>query len=92
MDSITFKNFRQFKDETVFELNNINILVGKNNSGKSTLTKGLRLYLFNMKNLEFAFSGCRGESPWIAPMPLTKYLSATEHKERQVVDTMHLRT
>jgi len=34
----------------------------------------------------------QGKSPWIAPMPLTKYLSATEYKERQVVDTMHLRT
>ena len=52
MDSITFKNFRQFKDETTFELKNINILVGKNNSGKSTLTKGLRLYLFNLQKLE----------------------------------------
>ena len=52
MDSITFKNFRQFKDETTFELKNINILVGKNNSGKSTLTKGLRLYLDNLKNLK----------------------------------------
>ena len=52
MDSITFKNFRQFKDETTFELKNINILVGKNNSGKSTLTKGLRLYLYNLKNLK----------------------------------------
>lgn len=51
MDSITFKNFRQFKDETTFELKNINILVGKNNSGKSTLTKGLRLYLDNLKYL-----------------------------------------
>ena len=52
MDSITFKNFRQFKDETTFELKNINILVGKNNSGKSTLTKGIRLYLFNLQKLE----------------------------------------
>ena len=52
MDSITFKNYRQFKDETTFDLKNINILVGKNNSGKSTLTKGLRLYLYNLKNLK----------------------------------------
>lgn len=52
MDSITFKNYRQFKDETTFELKNINIFVGKNNSGKSTLTKGIRLYLFNLQKLE----------------------------------------
>ena len=54
MDSITFKNFRKFKEETTFELNNINILVGPNNSGKSTLTKGLRLYLYNIQNLKVA--------------------------------------
>ena len=52
MDSIRFKNFRKFKEETTFELNNINILVGPNNSGKSTLTKGLRLYLYNILNLK----------------------------------------
>lgn len=52
MDSITFKNFRKFKEETTFELNMINILVGPNNSGKSTLTKGLRLYLYNILNLQ----------------------------------------
>lgn len=78
MDSITFKNFRQFKDKTTFELNNINILVGKNNSGKSTLTKGLRLYLYNIKNLKvdsfnnifcykpfFLFGGAASDNPHI---------------------------
>ena len=38
----------------------------------------------------FVFSGRRGNSPWIAPAPLTKYLSTTEHEERQVTDSMHL--
>lgn len=52
MDSITFKNFRKFKEETTFELDMINILVGPNNSGKSSLTKGLRLYLHNIINLQ----------------------------------------
>ena len=52
MVSITFKNFRKFKEETTFELHNINFLVGKNNSGKSTLTKGFRLYLNNIQNLQ----------------------------------------
>ena len=32
----------------------------------------------------------RGNFPWIAPAPLTKYLSTTEHEERQVTDSMHL--
>ncbi len=31
-----------------------------------------------------------GNFPWIAPAPLTKYLSTTEHEERQVTDSMHL--
>ena len=36
------------------------------------------------------FFGRRGNSPWIASAPLTKYLSTTEHEERQVTDSMHL--
>lgn len=52
MDRITFKNFRKFKDKTTFDLQNINILVGTNNSGKSTLTKGLRLYMRNLIDLQ----------------------------------------
>ena len=32
----------------------------------------------------------RGNSPWITPALLTKYLSTTEHEERQVADSMHL--
>ena len=36
------------------------------------------------------YFGRRGKSPWIAPIPLTKYLSATEHEEGQVIDPMHL--
>ena len=38
----------------------------------------------------YAFSGRRGNSPWIAPALLTKYLSTTEHEERQITDSMHL--
>ena len=34
--------------------------------------------------------GRRGNSPWIAPALLTKYLSTTEHEERQITDSMHL--
>ena len=44
------------------------------------------------KAISNEINGRRGKSPWIVPIPLTKYLSTTEHKERQVVDTMHLRT
>ena len=34
--------------------------------------------------------GRRGNSPWIAPALLTKYLSTTEHEEGQVADSMNL--
>ena len=37
--------------------------------------------------------GRMGKSPWISPpCHLTKYLSATEHEEGQVIDPMHLRS
>ena len=45
---------------------------------------------FNTQNNSYWLIGRRGNSPWIAPAPLTKYLSTTEHEERQVTDSMHL--
>ena len=42
-----------------------------------------------IKQKEYVF-GRRGNSPWIAPALLTKYLSTTEHEERQITDSMHL--
>ncbi len=39
------------------------------------------------------FNRRMGKSPWISPpCHLTKYLSATEHEEGQVIDPMHLRS
>lgn len=43
MNSISFKNFRQFKDFPEMEFGGITFLVGKNNSGKSTIVKALLL-------------------------------------------------
>ena len=39
MDQICFKNFRRFSDFTTLELGRLNILVGTNNSGKSSAIK-----------------------------------------------------
>lgn len=39
MDQICFKNFRRFSDFTTLELGRLNILVGTNNSGKSSIIK-----------------------------------------------------
>lgn len=44
LSELTIKNFRSIEDET-FEFNDLNILVGKNNSGKSNVLKAIDLVL-----------------------------------------------
>lgn len=48
MKSIGFKNFRRFHDFPEINLGKINLLVGGNNSGKSTLVKALLLCAENV--------------------------------------------
>lgn len=50
--SIGFQNFRRFESMDPISLYGINIFVGGNNSGKSTIVKGLLLALDNIKLLE----------------------------------------
>lgn len=52
MKSISFKNFRRFKDFPEFKFGDVTILVGGNNAGKSTLIKALILLVDNMKELK----------------------------------------
>ncbi|MCT4588806.1 MAG: ATP-binding protein [Carboxylicivirga sp.] len=59
MKKIGFKNFRRFKELEPLELGEITLMVGKNNSGKSTLVKALLLvldYLRNQQNSTFSFA------------------------------------
>jgi predicted ATPase len=59
MKKIAFKNFRRFQDFPMLELGNISIMVGRNNSGKSTMVKALLLvldYLQNQQHNEFSFT------------------------------------
>lgn len=49
MDSIGFKNFRRFANFPSIDLGNVTILVGGNNSGKSTIVKALLLCVDNLK-------------------------------------------
>lgn len=49
MNSIGFNNFRRFANFPEMDLGNITLLVGGNNSGKSTLVKALLLCLDNMR-------------------------------------------
>lgn len=51
MKSISFKNFRRFPDFPEFKFGNITILVGGNNSGKTTMEKALLLVLDNLRSL-----------------------------------------
>ena len=52
MKSFGFKNFRKFENFPMIDLGDINILVGTNNSGKSTFIKGMILLLDNILSWE----------------------------------------
>lgn len=43
LDSLTIKNFRILEDVTIEKLGHVNLIVGKNNSGKSTVLEALAL-------------------------------------------------
>ena len=45
LDSLHIKNFRCFEDLTIPSLGRVNLIVGKNNSGKSTLLEAVYLYI-----------------------------------------------
>lgn len=47
LDSLRIKNFRSLQDLEIARLGRVNLLVGKNNSGKSTVLEALRLYAGN---------------------------------------------
>jgi len=44
LKNLRIKNFRLFEDLEFNRLGRINLLVGKNNSGKSTVLEALRIY------------------------------------------------
>ena len=41
LDSLKIKNFRILEDVTIEKLGHVNLIVGKNNSGKSTVLEAL---------------------------------------------------
>ncbi|GAB6139349.1 AAA family ATPase [Methylosoma difficile] len=47
LHSLEIKNFRLLEDFTVEKLGRVNLIVGKNNSGKSTVLEALRIYAGN---------------------------------------------
>jgi AAA15 family ATPase/GTPase len=44
LDSLKIRNFRMLSDFEVPKLGNVNLIVGKNNSGKSTVLEALRIF------------------------------------------------
>ncbi len=53
LSEIRIKNFLSYKDAKFSDLNNINVLIGKNNSGKSNLIKIIKFLQENSKSNEF---------------------------------------
>lgn len=56
MEAIGFKNFRRFKEMEPITLGGVNMFVGGNNAGKSTVVKGLLLLFDFLKNGKTSFN------------------------------------
>ena len=56
MRAIGFKNFRRFKGMEPITLGGVNMFVGGNNAGKSTVVKGLLLLLDFLKNSKSSYN------------------------------------
>lgn len=48
LTKLTIKNFKRFRDETPIELGPITVLLGANNSGKSTVLQALSIFQYCM--------------------------------------------
>lgn len=51
VENVSFKNFRRFSNFPSLEMGDINIFVGRNNAGKSTVLKALQLMKGNLNTL-----------------------------------------
>lgn len=75
MAQIRLKNFRKYESLDSLKLNDINIFVGKNNAGKSTVVKAIMLALDNIRSLRWkdVVSKEGIQSMLIAPKPLFRF-------------------
>jgi len=53
IDKIIIENFKAFKGQHIFDLKELNIFTGANNSGKSTLIKAISLFSKGLENGDF---------------------------------------
>lgn len=56
LDSLSIKNFRLFKELTIERLGRVNLIVGKNNSGKTAFLEALLFYASNASLLDVLIS------------------------------------
>lgn len=70
LDSLRVQNFRCFKDFTAEKLGDVNLIVGKNNSGKSTVLEAVYLYI--------------NKAPIFALKELATYKYEHDPKERHI--------
>lgn len=98
VDSLRVRNFRSFADSGLLELGAINVLIGENNSGKSSLLKALNF--LQMRNLplrpdirvgekschvEIQVSGVPSEHLWYkANHPVVRHVISLPPPERGV--------
>ena len=90
LDSLHIKNFRCFEDLTIPSLGRVNLIVGKNNSGKSTLLDAIYLYansgnVWAIQNILAA----RNEYPKIdTSQQLNTYLAQPHNQARMAFDLL----
>lgn len=54
LKSLEIKNFRALEDFKVSKLGRVNLIVGKNNSGKSPILEALRIYAGDAQQMAMA--------------------------------------
>ena len=75
MAQLKLKNFRKFESLESLDLGDINIFVGKNNAGKSTVVKAILLVLDNLRSLRWTNVSLEEglQSIQFAPKPLFRF-------------------
>jgi hypothetical protein len=66
LESFTIENYRSFKKFTLSQLGRVNLLVGENNGGKTSILEAIYLYSSYPKlNALLKILNCRGEFSWV---------------------------
>ncbi|QQZ30612.1 AAA family ATPase [Thiothrix subterranea] len=92
LDSLHIKNFRCFEDLIIPSLGRVNLIVGKNNSGKSTFLDAIYMYAASGNaTIMHYILGSRNELPYIDTTipPIQYYILNNEFtKEKEIFDSL----